>query len=170
MASGFPIKIEDIWIRNSEAFYQALKYPSNPEIQRHILRVRSPIFAKNVSRKYKEKARKDWPSIQYKVMRFCIEVKLIQNLNSFSKVLLSTDDQPIVEFSKRDKVWGAVDKGSYYEGINALGRLLMEAREKLRKNPGRYEIDIPELDNLILLGIDLKEYFRKQCENNIGEN
>ena len=100
MASGFPIKIENILIRNSETLYQSLKYPFNPEIQENILRIPSPIIAKKVSRKYKEKALKDWTSIQFKVMKFCIEVKLIQNLSKFSKVLLSTDNLPIVEFSK----------------------------------------------------------------------
>ena len=44
MAGGFPIKIEEHWIKNSEVLYQALKYPNYPEIQKHIFHVKSPIF------------------------------------------------------------------------------------------------------------------------------
>ncbi|MBD1383735.1 NADAR family protein [Mucilaginibacter rigui] len=157
MAPGYPIKINDNWVKTAEALYQALKYPYNPEIQKRIIFANSPIVAKRISRYYEKFERPDWLNVRYKIMKFCIEVKLKQNINTFSKVLLSTDNLAIVEYTNDDKVWGAIDKGEYYEGINALGRLLMELREKYRDAPNGYFISPPNIANVTFLGIDLKE-------------
>ncbi|MCP1994624.1 hypothetical protein [Flavobacterium sp. HSC-61S13] len=35
-------------------------------------------------------------------MRWCLEVILIQNFDEFSKLLLTTEDKTIVEFSESD--------------------------------------------------------------------
>ena len=156
MAPGFPVTINDIFIKNVESLYQSLKYPHNPEIQEKILNTNSPIFAKKISRHYSNFERSDWIKVRYKIMRLCLEIKLKQNTDKFAHVLLSTNDLPIVEYTKDDKVWGAVDKGDHYEGVNALGRLLMELREKYKKDPMNYSIDIPDIPNVYLLNIDLK--------------
>lgn len=157
MAGGFPIKIEEHWIKNSEVLYQALKYPNYPEIQKHIFHVKSPIFAKRVSRKYREYERNDWLRVRFKIMKYCLELKLQNNFQRFSKVLLSTNDKPIVEYSKKDKVWGAVDSGEYYEGVNALGRLLMELREKIKDSDTEFVATPPDVEGLRILNIDLKK-------------
>ena len=67
-------------------------------------------------------------------MKWCLEVKLVQNFDKFSNTLLSTDDKIIVEYSKNDDVWGAIlkDDKNTLVGKNALGRLLMELREKVK--------------------------------------
>ena len=49
MAPGYPIKINNEWIKTAEALYQALKYPHNPEIQKKIIFANSPIVAKRIS-------------------------------------------------------------------------------------------------------------------------
>ena len=161
MAPGYPIKINDVWIKNAEALYQALKYPHNPEVQKRIIFANSPIIAKRISRHHEYLERKDWVKVRYKVMKFCIEIKLRQNIDTFSKILLSTKDLPIVEYTKDDKVWGAVDKGDHYEGINALGRLLMELREKYKSDPINYNVTIPDIPDLIFLGSELGEFITR---------
>lgn len=158
MAPGYPIRIKDNWIKTAEALYQALKYPDNPEIQKRIILANSPIIAKKISRYYENFERQDWIQVRYKIMKFCIEVKLKQNLNTFSEVLLSTNDLPIVEYTSDDKVWGAIDKGGYYEGVNALGRLLMELRDKYKSDRNNYFISVSNAPNLIFLGTDLNEH------------
>lgn len=67
-------------------------------------------------------------------MRWCLEIKLIQNFDKFSKLLLSTDNKIIVEFSKTDNIWGAIptENKNILEGKNVLGRLLMELRSKIQ--------------------------------------
>ena len=66
-----------------------------------------------------------------KVMRWCLRVKLAQIWDEFSRLLLATGDRPIVEESRKDEFWGAkVVNTDTLVGVNALGRLLMELREK----------------------------------------
>jgi hypothetical protein len=71
-------------------------------------------------------------------MRWCLRVKLVQNWERFRAVLLMTEEQPIVEDSKRDDFWGAVatkEDTRVLIGRNVLGRLLMELRESVRYTP-----------------------------------
>ena len=136
MAGGFPLCVNGIRIRTSEALYQACRFPHLPAVQRVIVEQRSPMTAKMKSRKYQRKSRQDWDLVRVKIMRWCLQVKLIQNWEAFRDLLLETGDQPIVEQSRKDGFWGAepVDKRTLV-GVNALGRLLMELREVV-KNEG----------------------------------
>lgn len=136
MAGGFPLCVNGIRIRTSEALYQACRFPHLPAVQRVIVEQRSPMTAKMKSRKHQRKSRPDWDLVRVKIMRWCLQVKLIQNWEAFRGLLLETGDQPIVEQSRKDDFWGAepVDKRTLV-GVNALGRLLMELREVV-KNEG----------------------------------
>lgn len=148
MAPNFPIYFDNTLIQNSEALYQALRFPNHPEIQKEIINFKSPITAKKFGRTHLDKTRSDWKYSRFKIMKFCIEVKLYQNWNNFSKALLSTKNLAIVEYTEKDKVWGATKEGDYYEGTNALGRLLMELREKIVFD--NFDLTIPDIDNLKL--------------------
>lgn len=150
MAPGFPLLIDEQPIKTAEALYQSLRFPCHPEIQKRIIDYPSPISAKKYGRTHLDKSRPDWNVHRFKIMKFCIELKLFQNMENFSKALLETDDLPIVEYTDKDKVWGATDEGDYYVGTNALGRLLMELRENLKG--GKFNLTIPDIDNLIFLG------------------
>lgn len=135
MASGYTIFVNGIRILSSEALYQALKFTNHPEIQNEIISQNSPMTAKMISRKHNDLARSDWNDIRIDVMYWCLQVKLSQNWDLFSKVLLSTRDKPIVEYSRKDKIWGAMDLGNnQLEGVNALGRLLMKLRDNMKKH------------------------------------
>ena len=149
MAPGFPIQIGDITIRNSEVLYQALRFPEFPDIQSKILSFPSPISAKKYGREHIEKSRADWNQNRFRIMKFCIEIKLHQNLDTFSSVLLQTKKLPIVEYTDIDKVWGATDEGDMYSGTNALGRLLMELRENVRNNT--FKVEIPDIKDLKIM-------------------
>lgn len=129
MAPGFSLFVNEINIPNSEALYQACRFPLFPDIQEEIISQNSPMVSKNISRQYIKYTRQDWEEIKFEVMRWCLQVKLIQNWNRFSELLQSTNNKPIVEYSKKDKVWAAspTTKGTLV-GKNALGRLLMELR------------------------------------------
>lgn len=153
MAPDFPIQINGVEIFTSEALYQALRFPDYPEIQKEILNFKSPISAKKFGRQHLDKTRPDWKNNRFRIMKFCIEVKLYQNWNKFSSELLKTGDKSIVEYTDKDKVWGATDEGEYYEGTNALGRLLMELREKIHRDI--FFITIPEIDNFRLFGEEI---------------
>jgi len=81
-----------------------------------------------------------------KWMEVCYDVVVKANIAKFSQnpklleVLLNTGDIEIVEASPYDKIWGiglgendprAQDK-SQWDGLNLLGKAVMETREKLK--------------------------------------
>jgi type I restriction enzyme S subunit len=133
MAGGFPLKVNGIPIRTSEALYQACRFPYQPDLQRLIIEQASPMTAKMKSKPYRRNSRPDWDQVRVEIMRWCLRVKLVQNWEKFSALLLETDRHPIVEQLRKDDFWGAkaVDDQTLV-GVNALGRLLMELREEVR--------------------------------------
>jgi ribA/ribD-fused uncharacterized protein len=167
MAPNFPIKIAHIHIRTSEALYQALRFPDYPEIQKHIINYTSPMTAKKYARLHISKTRSDWDKQRFKIMKLCLELKLIYNFEMFSNVLVYTKDLPIVEYTQEDKVWGATYQKGYYVGTNALGRLLMELRKKISDKS--FKLLIPDIDNLKLLGLDLKNNLMHLTQKSIPE-
>lgn len=133
MAPGFPLLVNDIRIRTSEALYQACRFPHMPEVQHLIIEQTSPMTAKMRSKPFRKQSRGDWDSVRIKIMRWCIRVKLAQNWYEFGRLLLATGDRPIVEQSNKDDFWGAkVTEDGTLVGMNVLGRLLMELREQLK--------------------------------------
>jgi len=131
MASGFPLYVNGMRIPTSEALYQACRFPHLPEIQRLIISQQSPMTAKMKSKPHREKSRADWDAVRYRVMRWCLRVKLAQNYDTFGRLLRTTQGRPIVEQSRKDDYWGAKvcdDDEQMLVGQNVLGRLLMELR------------------------------------------
>ena len=133
MAPGFPIEISGTKILTAEALYQACRFPRYPALQHDIIAQRSPMYAKDLSRRYQRLTRPDWEDVRVKVMRWSLRAKLLCNWDKFGELLKSTGTKIIVEDSSRDIFWGAEKKGSTYMGINALGRLLMELRAQYLK-------------------------------------
>jgi len=133
MAGGYPLNVNGVKILTSEALYQACRFPLLPEVQRQIIAERSPMSAKMKSKPYRNQSRPDWDNVRIKIMRWCLQVKLVQNWDKFSELLLETGDLPIVEESSKDDFWGAKPKDELILiGANALGRLLMELREQVK--------------------------------------
>ena len=133
MASGFPLHVNRVRIRTSEALYQACRFPHMPEVQQTIIAENSPMTAKMRSKPHRSMSRPDWDHVRVKIMRWCLRVKLAQNWSEFGSLLLSTGDRAIVEQSRKDDFWGAkpTEEGTLV-GMNVLGRLLMELREQFK--------------------------------------
>ncbi|MCL9806029.1 NADAR family protein [Flavobacterium amniphilum] len=153
MASGFSLFINEIIVPSSEHLYQAMRYPTNPEIQFEIISQDNAMKAKMISNKYKAQySRPDWEKIQIKVMRWALEIKLAQNWDKFSKILRDTQNKSIVEYATDNKIWGAKSSNNdELIGVNALGRLLMELREKYVEDNNRiYCVHPPSVPALLL--------------------
>lgn len=171
MASGFPLKINGIRILTAEALYQACRYPHLPDIQREIIGQHSPMTAKMSSKPYRKNSRPDWHDVRFKVMRWCLRVKLAQNYEEFGQLLLATKDRQIVEQSQKDDYWGAKSLGindSILVGQNVLGRLLMELRELLKTDTeGNLKTVQPlNISDFLLLGEHIQivgEYQKEQA-------
>ena len=157
MAGGFVLKVNDIIILTSEALYQACRFPHLPEVQEKILAERSPMTAKMISKKHYSQTRNDWDDIRFKVMYWCLQVKLSQNWEKFYKELQATGNKPIVEYSEKDKVWAACPiNQSQLQGRNALGRLLMQLREDYVFKKSFLDcVHPPDINNFNLLGFPI---------------
>lgn len=159
MAGGFPLIVNGVRIRTSEALYQACRFPHLPEVQRLIIDQKSPMSAKMKSKPHRPQSRPDWNKMRVKIMRWCLEVKLAQNWDKFSEALLETGDLPIVEHSRRDDFWGAkpVDKQTLI-GVNALGRLLMELRERVKNESQEslLKVEPLQINNFYLCGDSIR--------------
>ena len=133
MAPGFPLKVNGINIRSSEALYQACRFPHRSDLQSLVIKQKSPMTAKMKTKPYRNLTRPDWVRVRIEIMRWCLRVKLAQNWLNFSSLLIETGDRFIVEQSRKDDFWGAIpDKhDEILIGRNALGRLLMELREAI---------------------------------------
>ena len=149
----FPLIINGVKVRTSEALYQACRFSNTPEIQETIIAATSPMTAKLVSRKYINESRPDWHDIKIDVMTWCLQVKLIQHWQDFGKLLISTGDKPIVERSSKDDFWGAKLDGDQLTGANVLGCLLTGLRDQLKTDPTSLETaKPPTVPEFLLLG------------------
>jgi ribA/ribD-fused uncharacterized protein len=137
MSPGYSINVNGVIISTAEHLYQACRFPDFPEIQEAIILENNPMKAKKISRLNASLTRHDWEQVRIGIMRWCLQIKLSQNWNKFSELLNQTGDKAIVEFTYEDKLWGATLEGDKYIGVNALGRLLMELREKHTKHQNR---------------------------------
>ena len=135
-----------------------------PDVQELIIRQNSPMTAKMKSKPFRSRSRSDWDDVRVPIMKWCLKVKLAQNWSSFSDLLSRTNDWPIVEESTKDSFWGALPKqNGLLEGGNVLGRLLMELRQRMKRNPMQFEIVDPvAIPDFKLLGREIGSVFRKQ--------
>ncbi|WP_197548745.1 NADAR family protein [Sulfurovum sp. ST-21] len=156
MVSGYPLVVNNTFFLSSEALYQCCRFPHLPDVQKKIIEQTSPMTAKMVSKPFRHQSRLDWDMHRIKIMKWCIRVKLAQNWDRFSKVLLSTNSLAIVEDSHKDEFWGAKFNGETFVGVNALGRLLMELREEIKNKPKEEfrQVPPPMINDFLL--------FRKQ--------
>ncbi len=165
MASGFPLLVNGRTVLTSEALYQACRFPDHPDVQKEVLDQASPMGAKMVTRRGGRRdrcSRPDWEQVNVTIMAWCLRVKLAQNLAPFYWLLQSSGDRAIVEWSHRDRFWGAVeDEPGLLRGQNQLGRLLMILRDDAKS---RWETDRGSLrtvepltiPNFTLLGEEIR--------------
>lgn len=154
MATGFPLRVNGIEIRTTEALYQACRFPHLPEIQQKIIEQKSPMMVKMISNTNKKNSREDWDNIRLEVMNWCINIKLAQNFVSFGAVLHETGLKNIVENSAKDDFWGAIpnEEGTIFTGKNALGILLMDLRKAFygKDTFSLLFVEPPQIENFLL--------------------
>ncbi|BDU38107.1 TPA: NADAR family protein [Vibrio parahaemolyticus] len=166
MARGFPLAINGYHIANSEALYQACRFPHRPDIQEKIITQKNPMDAKSIARHFDAATSEDWMERRVFIMKWCLRVKLAQNWDAFSKELLATQDLHIVEISFKDKFWGATPvTGDRLLGQNVLGRLLMELREQIKIHHSErfWTVLPPKLDNFLLLGQEIGRVYKYEA-------
>ncbi len=146
MAHGFPLQWEGRTVLSSEALYQAHKFVvGSPEFE-HVFAQKNSMVSKMMAKKHRDAMIPEWHDIKLDVMNYCVRLKYHQHQARIDAVLDATLDMPIVEKSRRDKLWGAVnDYNGHLEGNNLLGNLWMLIRAE------RPNVTIPLT---IVLGIE----------------
>ncbi len=127
--SPHPFRLKDRVWPTAEHYFQAQKFPDTPH-EEEIRLIKSPMIAARMGRDRKRPLRPRWDLVKEDVMREALYAKFTQN-GTLRELLLSTGDAPLVEHTPRDSYWGDGRDGN---GQNRLGHLLVELREKLRKD------------------------------------
>lgn len=119
------IEYRGIVYRSTEAAYQAAKTFSEDE-RREIKLAATPDKARRLGQKVTLRA--GWESIKLRVMRD-LTIQKFKDPDLQAKLLATGLQHLVEENTHGDKFWG-VDGG---EGLNHLGRILMDVREEVRK-------------------------------------
>ncbi|MBY0458422.1 MAG: NADAR family protein [Gemmataceae bacterium] len=166
MVGGFPVIVNEVSILTSEALYQACRFPHLPDVQREIIAQASPMAAKMKGKPHRKDSRPDFDALRVPIMWWALRVKLACNVNAFSRVLLASGEQAIVEDSHKDTFWGAKelkDDANTLEGRNVLGRLLVLLREHVRtSDPQALKVvETPDIADFHLYGQPVGRVERK---------
>jgi len=124
-----PFTIEDKSWETVEHYFQAMKFPDDPEYQEFIRKAKSPPEAKRLGGSRKHPLRPDWNTYRDIVMKRALEAKYTQN-SMLKELLLSTGDAYLIEDSPSDYYWGCGQDGT---GQNMLGKLLVQVRNELKR-------------------------------------
>lgn len=156
MTGGFEFNLGNVHIFNSEGLYQACRFPEYPIIQKEVLAQKSGMGAKMKSRPFRSThSREDFDDVRIDIMRWCLQLKFNSSKIRLTKVLKETGNREIVEYSHKDRFWGAVPDDRYnpviVTGSNVLGQLWMEIRDKV-VNGEEVNIVVPSIPNFRLLG------------------
>jgi N-glycosidase YbiA len=119
----------EIW-PTSEHYYQAQKFVGTQDLHlcRLIQQVPSPEKAAAIGRNPIYTVRQNWHTLKPAIMYGAVLTKFT-TYPDLMALLLSTDEELIVENSSTDDYWGC---GSDGLGQNQLGKVLMRIRQELR--------------------------------------
>lgn len=157
MAGGFTIRMGDLIVLSGEHLFQAMRFTDYPDIQKTLLGIPSPMGAKMFGRTHKEKTRPDWEIINIPIMEWALDLKLLNNWDTFGTVLRDAGDKPIVEISTKSTFWGAKWENScpgILRGQNVMGILLWLQRLRYMANIQVYSEPHISIPNFHLLGED----------------
>lgn len=143
--SAYPVSYQGGQYRTCEALFQAQRFTNHPEIQKEIIECKSPMGAKMIARKNREKLNrgKKWdeaPS-DIQLMKKCLKLKLDQHPELKDKLIATGNADIIEDCTTHDResarFWGAVKKDGKWIGENVFGKIWMEIREELVKNQNK---------------------------------
>lgn len=154
MAGGYPIVVNGVTIKTTEALYQACRFPDHPAVQKQVIGEASPMAAKMVTKPHRHLTRPDWETdgrgARVDIMWWCLQLKLMFHWGTFGTMLREMEDKPIVEESKRDDYWGAIPQDEErLAGKNVLGLQIMALR-LLARGPVYKHMHAPSLPNFLL--------------------
>ena len=121
----YPIIIDNVLWHTSEHYFQAMKFPHDPDYQEKIRTTKECNIIKKLGGNRQIKLRPDWEEVKENIMMIALRAKFDQ-YPELKQLLLSTAENSIVEHTENDRYWGDGGDGS---GLKRLGILLVELRE-----------------------------------------
>lgn len=125
--ADFGFEYENIYYPTVEHFYQSQKFVDK-NYSELIRQAKTPKTAADLGKNRDQKVKADWDNIKNDIMLTGVLRKFDTHL-VLKELLLSTDDNLIIENSPYDNYWGIGQTG---EGLNQLGTILMRVRQKLK--------------------------------------
>lgn len=137
--SAYPVTYQGTQYKTCEALFQALRFEGYPDIQKVIQECPSPMRAKMIARKNREKlnrgAKWDEAPSDIPLMKECLELKLGQNPDLKEKLIATGNATIIEDCTTHDResarFWGAVKIDGKWIGENNFGKIWMEIRNEL---------------------------------------
>ena len=137
--SAYSVIFKEILYKTCEALFQALRFEGYPDIQKQIQECPSPMGAKMIARKNREKLnrRTKWDEAPSDIplMKKCLMLKLEQHPELKEKLIATGDAIIIEDCTTHDResarFWGAVKIDGKWVGENVFGKLWMEIRKEL---------------------------------------
>ncbi len=138
--------LDDKYWPTSEHYYQAQKFIGpNSHIADLVRGAKSPMKAYQIAQQHKDEVRPDWDDIKYDVMLTANLAKYRQNPDA-RNLLLSTGNRKLIESSPVDSVWG---HGEDEQGLNWLGKILMDVRERMKTEFPDYEETLARQERMV---------------------
>jgi len=114
-----------------EHYFQAQKFPADPDLQERIRAANSSLSAKRFGQTKTFAFRDDWETIKDTVMYTGIKAKFQQN-PELATILAGTGAAWLIEKAPRDSYWGSGPNGC---GKNKTGHIIMRVRAELASQP-----------------------------------
>jgi ribA/ribD-fused uncharacterized protein len=123
------IYLDDEQWPTTEHYFQAAKFPNNPQYQTEIRNCTTAGKAATKGRSRAHPLRADWEQVKEEIMERAVMAKYMQH-KELAAQLLATGDALLVEHTRNDRYWadGGGDDGA---GLNRLGVILMRVRTRL---------------------------------------
>ena len=125
--ASFGFEYEKLYYPTVEHFYQSQKFVDK-DYSEIIRNAKTPKAAADFGKSRKIKIKANWDEIKDDIMFIGVETKFNTH-KALKEVLLSTDDNLIIENSPFDNYWGIGQNGN---GLNQLGTILMRIRKKFK--------------------------------------
>lgn len=148
---------DGIYYKTVEHFYQSKKF-LDLKLQNKVIGAETPKEASNIGRDKNNKLRDNWFKMKQDIMLEGVLEKFRQNKDILIK-LLNTGNEEIVENTVDEYYWGC---GKNKSGENNFGKILVRAREILKKEEQEKLNNLKNLDVLYIIGhnnIDFDSYF-----------
>jgi ribA/ribD-fused uncharacterized protein len=130
------VLMDDLWWPTVEHYFQAQKFEDAVYCEQ-IRTAPTPKKAADLGRSRAVSLRADWEQVKDEVMARAVLQKFRTHA-TLRELLLSTGDEDLVENAPGDFYWGCGRDGS---GLNRLGTILQDVRERLRGEPPAQEND-----------------------------